>query len=581
MPLVLTIAPLGGGRGGDRQVRTLGQGTMSIGRAAGNDWALPDPEQTLSRTHCSISFESGHYVLTDLSTNGMLINGAREATSRNSRTVLTDGDTVQLGGYVLEVAEADGPAGHAGGPFGASSFASSGSDPFAAHGDDDPLAIDPLEAPPGQAATRGFHHPLPHHPPSLRNEDPFDSLDAKRPQAGTFDDDLFRGKRPLEEFAGPTQSDRVDAPAQSFSAPRVIRPVDPSSIDFDELIGDLSPTPSAPSPPAAPPFGAPQASSPFGAHQPQPSPFQAPSPPPPASQFAPPPPQPFPAQPMARQPVPQQPFAPPPVAAPAAPFGVPAAPVPAPTPFGEPETLPELSPFGEPTTEPAQFAPAARPAPAAPAATPPVAAAAAPAVAAAPASGPAAAALIAAFLEGAGVPKADLSATDPEAAMRAIGSLFYGLVAGTRDVLMSRAEIKNEMRVEQTMLRARDNNALKFSITAEEAVLALLTPNRPGYKPPLAAVDEAFKDIRSHEMAVMAGVQTALMALLKRFDPAALEARLQKGTFDAILPGARKARFWELFCSTYKEIAREAEDDFQAVFGREFARAYAAQVSKL
>ena len=59
--------------------------------------------------------------------------------------------------------------------------------------------------------------------------------------------------------------------------------------------------------------------------------------------------------------------------------------------------------------------------------------------------------------------------------------------------------------------------------------------------------------------------------LLRRFEPAALEQRMQAGRLDTILPAARKARTWELFCATYKEIAREAEDDFQAVFGREFA----------
>jgi predicted component of type VI protein secretion system len=79
----------------------------------------------------------------------------------------------------------------------------------------------------------------------------------------------------------------------------------------------------------------------------------------------------------------------------------------------------------------------------------------------------------------------------------------------------------------------------------------------------------------------MAGVQTALLGLLKRFDPVTLEARLSPGRLDSILPGARKARIWELFCETYKDIAREAEDDFQSVFGREFARAYDAQMKKL
>ncbi len=79
----------------------------------------------------------------------------------------------------------------------------------------------------------------------------------------------------------------------------------------------------------------------------------------------------------------------------------------------------------------------------------------------------------------------------------------------------------------------------------------------------------------------MAGVQTALLGLLKRFDPAALEQRLQPGLLQTLLPAARKARIWELFCATYKDLAREAEDDFQSVFGREFARAYDAQTRKL
>jgi len=189
--------------------------------------------------------------------------------------------------------------------------------------------------------------------------------------------------------------------------------------------------------------------------------------------------------------------------------------------------------------------------------------------------------MLAAFAEGAGLPNPDLGGGDPQAAMRAIGVLFAALVGGTREVLMSRAEIKHEMRVEQTMMRARDNNALKFSVSAQEAMAALLLPNRPGYKAPLAAVEEAFNDIRSHEMAVMAGLQTALIALLKRFDPVTLEGRLQRGMLDAVLPAARKARFWELFCTTYKDIASEAQDDFQSIFGREFARAYDAQIRKL
>jgi type VI secretion system FHA domain protein len=251
------------------------------------------------------------------------------------------------------------------------------------------------------------------------------------------------------------------------------------------------------------------------------------------------------------------------------------------------------TPPGQPAPPPAAFAaPPPAPPPAVAQAPPPPAPAvqvvqivhAAPV--AAPVAAPAppaadAAKLLAAFLEGAGAPGL-AAGNDPEAALRAAGEVFRAMVEGVRQVLISRAAIKNELRVEQTMLRARDNNALKFSVTADDAVAALLAPGRPGYQAPVAAAREAFADISSHEMAVMAGVQTALMALLKRFDPAALEQRLAKGgLLGNILPSARKARTWELFCATYGEIAREAEDDFQSVFGREFARAYDAQMRKL
>jgi len=220
-------------------------------------------------------------------------------------------------------------------------------------------------------------------------------------------------------------------------------------------------------------------------------------------------------------------------------------------------------------------APSAAPAPVpAPAPSPPTAAIPAP-----PLTGADAARLIQAFLDGAGVPKLDVSAHEPEAYLRAAGELFATMVESLRDVLMSRAVVKGEFGVEQTMLRPRDNNALKFSVTPADAVSALLQPGRPGYMEPLRATREAFDDVRVHQLAVMAGVQAALFNLLQTFDPAALEARLQKGAMiESIMPGTRRAKLWELFCATYKDIARDADSDFQAVFGREFARAYTEQV---
>jgi len=544
MPLRLTISQ---GSGGERQTKTITQGSLSIGRAAGNDWVLEDPEHHLSRTHCMIAFEGGNYWLVDMSTNGMQINGSREVTARDSRTVLTDGDVIQLGSYRMEVAEV---AARAAGPstFGASNFLSERADPFAGDGDHDdhnPLDVDPLADPLGAPMTAGFEHPMTHMAPSVRMDDPFDAPAARG--GGQQHDDLFHGVTSPEAWKGPVQPDNAAAVSMAFSAPKPTAPVNFNDIDFDALLGDVmpqaAPNPLEPPKPQRPASPAAPMADPFdellgeGAFAPAPAPAQAP----------------------AAAPTPAPTFAPAPTQA-------------APNPF-EFELEPAApAPIPAATAAPVQMAPPLH-----------VASVATPVETAAPAaaSEPAAAALLAAFLEGAGITQLDLTSGDQEATMRAMGALFRAFVSGTRDVLMSRAEIKHEMRVEQTMIRSKDNNALKFSISPEEAMVALLRPNRPGYKPPLASVEEAFDDIRSHEMALMAGMQTGMIALLKRFDPAALENHLQRGMLDSILPGARKARYWELFCATYKDIAREAADDFNAVFGRDFARAYNAQINKL
>jgi len=476
MPLILTLDSRQGGA--RRESRTFNDGTLSIGRGATNDWVLADPDRLLSKTHCMISLEGSRYVLTDTSTNGVFINGAREPTARDSRAFLTDGDSFRLGDYTITVTEADNAPAPRAAPAAAGGFGSfnqgggRASDPFGDAGED------PFGAEPGTV----FHHPVSKAPPvsAFRTEDPFASAAAARPGSLDIDDDLFQGITPSDNWAGPSQRDNADAPKLAFTPPKAVAPVNFHDLDIDDLLGDE-------------PIGAPVAPPPV-----RPAVARTPEPPPVAT-------------------------APPPVA-------------------------PVVAP---PPVTPAH----------------------------APAATADAALMLAALLRGAGVP--DLRLADPVASMEAAGMVFRAMVEGLREVLMSRAAIKGELRVEQTMLRARDNNALKFSVTVEEAVAALLMPPRTGYKAPLAAVQEAARDIQSHEMAVMAGVQTALIGLLKRFDPAALEARLSPGRLDSFLPGARKARIWELFCDTYKDIAREAEDDFQSVFGREFAKAYDAQMKKL
>ncbi|MBW6293523.1 type VI secretion system-associated FHA domain protein TagH, partial [Pseudomonas aeruginosa] len=169
-----------------------------------------------------------------------------------------------------------------------------------------------------------------------------------------------------------------------------------------------------------------------------------------------------------------------------------------------------------------------------------------------------------------------------EAQMEAIGRSYRGLVEGLVDVLRARASLKGEFRMAQTMIQPVQNNPLKFAPNVEEAMLLLLRRDNQAFMAPDRAVADSFEDLKAHQLAVMAGVQAAIRHLLARFEPAALEARFGKPAgLSGLLPGARQAQNWDSFTELYAKILREAEDDFQELFGREFSRAYEEHSARL
>ncbi|MBU6449961.1 MAG: type VI secretion system-associated FHA domain protein TagH, partial [Rhodospirillales bacterium] len=141
---------------------------------------------------------------------------------------------------------------------------------------------------------------------------------------------------------------------------------------------------------------------------------------------------------------------------------------------------------------------------------------------------------------------------------------------GIRQALIARAAIKGEFRIEQTMIRARGNNPLKFSADDDDALTALLGLGRRVDMGPDAAVSDALRDMRLHELATMAAMQDAVRALLAQLDP----AKLQTDGGMALLPAQKKARAFEAYEKLHETISRALADDFDSVFGKSFARAY-------
>ena len=79
---------------------------FEIGRDSHRDWTLPDQRLFISGCHCNIDFDGSGYVLTDVSRNGTFVNGARQRVKSPYR--LQDGDTLEIGDYVIAVKIAAG-----------------------------------------------------------------------------------------------------------------------------------------------------------------------------------------------------------------------------------------------------------------------------------------------------------------------------------------------------------------------------------------------------------------------------------------------------------------------------------------
>ena len=569
----------------------------TIGRATTCTLVLPDQQRAISRVHARVEFRAGDYLLCDLGSNPSVLNQRALGGTREAR--LTDGDRLLIGAYLLEVTLAYRGAGLQGMPGGHDPLASaqvlSGAAPHESQGDPfSTAALDPLGQPgfgaqprissqPGFAGSesdhvspewQAFSAPVP----------------AAMPQTGGGQAAASSAAAPLGGGIPADYDPLADALAQWESPEQAAQPSPPPMRQHERA--------DASSPFDLPPFGAPHAAPtvlptgvPMGLSSEAPTPPGGPTGLPaslldgpatgggatpfddlfaatPAAQPSTPaftiPPTVFPAD-VASAP-PAIPAAAP---APAFPAAAASSATPAPAAF---ETAPARSPAPTPVAAPASEPEAA----VAPAPSPPAPAAFAPVPATSTDS-----AVTRALVEGLGLdPSRAPNLPAPELA-RLIGVMLREALRGAMAVLRSRSMTKREARLDVTMIVARDNNPLKFFPDVDSALAQMLTGRGAGYLPPAEALERAFDDIESHELAVIVGMRAALAHVLGRFDPALIEAQLkEQGLLDKVLSN-RKAKLWDRFVELQAGIAREAEDDFQKLFGEAFNDAYEAQIDAL
>ena len=183
-----------------------------------------------------------------------------------------------------------------------------------------------------------------------------------------------------------------------------------------------------------------------------------------------------------------------------------------------------------------------------------------------------------AVLEGAGLQRAPVTAEFG----RSFGQIFRVVVEGVMDVLRARQQIKDEFRMRLTQFRPADNNPLKFSANVDDALHNLLVKRNAAYLEPVEAFEDAFDDLRDHQIAMLAGMRVAFESMLTQFEPDQLQQHFDRQLKrNALSSMTARLHYWDLYRDRHEELSKDPEATFRRLFGEEFAKAYEEQLRKL
>jgi type VI secretion system protein len=186
--------------------------------------------------------------------------------------------------------------------------------------------------------------------------------------------------------------------------------------------------------------------------------------------------------------------------------------------------------------------------------------------------------LVQTLMQAAGV-TADQVKQSPELIGKA-GALLKRLVAGLLVMVEARARAKAQMGAEMTGLQLEGNNPIKFARSPDQALAQLLNPPEAGFMEADRAVEDAFLDLQSHQVATLKAIPGALRATLDRFSPGSIRRRRghDLGLLAKILPVFRDAALWRHYEAEFVAVKKESDEAFMEVFSKEFRKAYERQL---
>ncbi|RWK52294.1 type VI secretion system-associated FHA domain protein TagH [Mesorhizobium sp.] len=171
----------------------------------------------------------------------------------------------------------------------------------------------------------------------------------------------------------------------------------------------------------------------------------------------------------------------------------------------------------------------------------------------------------------AGISPELLQSRDPHEVAAEIGAVLRTVVEELALLLKARAAAKILAKsTHRTMISAADNNPLKFVPGTDDILEIMFARRRSGYLDARHSVEDAFHDLKTHEFATYAAMQTALSRLLDDLSPEAISKKLPPTSFTS-----KKGLAWDAFVAKWRTMEEAHENGMLDIFLAYFSEAYA------
>jgi type VI secretion system protein ImpI len=171
----------------------------------------------------------------------------------------------------------------------------------------------------------------------------------------------------------------------------------------------------------------------------------------------------------------------------------------------------------------------------------------------------------------AGIAPELLQSRDPHEVAAEIGAVLRTVVEELALLLKARAAAKILAKsTHRTMISAADNNPLKFVPGTDDILEIMFARRRSGYLDARHSVEDAFRDLKTHEFATYAAMQAALSRLLDDLSPEAISKKLPPTSFTS-----KKGLAWDAFVAKWRTMEEAHENGMLDIFLAYFSEAYA------